>query len=160
MIPLGLAFGFGGSIVSHIFDIFKVRQDNKWKAEQDKRDKAHEISIFGQQIEMRTLESNERVAELQLHGGQVLDEIVYNRPQAPLGTLIGNAEGLVRPSSLAMVLGCWASTKVMMCIVLMQIDPSFAITNLWTIADQTMLETLLSYYFGNRGISAARRVTA
>lgn len=157
MIPWGLITGFGGSLLSHGIDIWKTWVQNKWKAEQDLRDKQHELAVMDRQFDFKKLESDERLTEIELKNNQSLNTIVY-RDRGKTGfKLADGANALIRPSTVIYILTIWGICKLIIYYQLVLLDSSFAIVSLWQPQDQFMLENILGYYFGNRGISSIRR---
>jgi hypothetical protein len=154
MTPWGLIFGFAGSLISHVFDIWKIRQENQWKLKFDEADKKHEVALMGLQIEQQKMKISGKLEEINIGNDYKLNEIVY-RDRDVKSKWARVASEFVRPVTVYTVLAVWVICKMIQYAWLKEIDTSFAIIEIWGVQDWFLLETVLGYYVGTRGITAA-----
>jgi hypothetical protein len=137
---LSLIFGFGSSTIPYIFKYF-----------QDAKDKAHEIIMTQMAMQNNKDAGNLKLAEIEMTNDAQELAIAHNDEFR--GTAITSAMNAAVPAVYAYTfLLIFFMVQVIYYILLKDTPPAVFSDLMWTEADQSLMNIIMSHYFGNHAM--------
>lgn len=133
---IGTIIGFLGSLIPNLLKLW-----------QDKKDKAHEISLLNIQIEREKLGHTYKMEEINVQADISETEALY-KTLKPVGVKWVDALiGTVRPVITYSFFTLYAVVKFFQ---YRSYGPSHDVFSLWTDADMAIFCTIIAFWFGSR----------
>ena len=122
----------------------------------DKRDKFHEIQILEYQIKLNQLNSESRLEEIIINNRVGETQALYRTYKTGV-SWIDALNGSVRPVLAYAFFTIYTSVKYLQYLI---ISDAISITDivsiLWSLEDQAIFASIISFYFGQRALSKIR----
>ncbi len=152
MMLLGSVIGLLGSALPKLFDFLKRRQDQR-----------HELAMMDRQMEAQRILGQMRLEEVGIQG-DIAATLAAHAGDQPTGIRWVDAmRGLVRPTITWAYFAFFVFVRAGQYSLIAaggQETWASAINILWTDEDGALLGIILSYWFGGRMFSSARRASA
>lgn len=133
---IGTVIGFLGSLIPNLLKVW-----------QDKKDKAHEISLLNIQIEREKLGHTQRMEEINVQADIAETEALY-KTLKPIGVKWVDALiGTVRPVITYSFFTLYAMVKFFQ---YRSLASHRELIELWTDADMAIFCTIIAFWFGSR----------
>jgi hypothetical protein len=127
------------------------------KMMQDKNDKNHELAIMDRQIEMQKFKLDGKLEEIELVRQQSLDNVLYQTYHTNI-SWVDALNGTVRPLLAYSFFLLYGFIKCKQYNILSEEMPSIvALEMMWSLEDQAIFASIISFYYGQRTIAKIKR---